>query len=432
MNGILQQALYNLSFASSDPVVQLPDPGLRWNTLGLWCTREIAKFTSPEEAILFAQSQSANGLFESRLSGEALAEHATRQERFLAETFAAYEKHSASFNEPDISDPLSTVIARDRRVSSPLYAHITLFLTVTQRLPKTDLVCEIGGGYGVLARLWLTNTFRPTRTYVIVDLPQSLFFAECYLRTTLGSDNVLYVTDDTAVENIATYRAVLCPVTRLHKLQGLRFDMIQSVLSMQQMPDEYVEFYRGWLARQPADYFYSFNYFLQSIDNLVESTNLYAPRLPDDWSILWSTIPHLDPSAASFANILARPSKIPPPAPKIERPLDPARLPELLDHASRSPDAKFPFALMTAMLADLRYVPKEVAYLCGLCSELEQARPRLWWHQRRMLRRTAQALRARLARTPHNLVPPHLEELKRGITMPAGEPAFARRLGNVG
>ena len=69
----------------------------------------------------------------------------------------------------------------------------TRYFTCATRIAKLDQICEIGGGFGAPARLFLTNGYRRPRSYVIADLPESLFFAECFLRATLGNDRVRYV-----------------------------------------------------------------------------------------------------------------------------------------------------------------------------------------------------------------------------------------------
>jgi hypothetical protein len=65
---------------------------------------------------------------------------------------------------------------------------------------------------------------------------------------------------------------------------------------MQEMTDEWIDFYIEWLAKYDTRYFYSLNYIAQPIAVMGESRNLWSQRLGAEWSArhLRLNIPLLD------------------------------------------------------------------------------------------------------------------------------------------
>ena len=58
----------------------------------------------------------------------------------------------------------NTAIRDGRRVSGPMLVHMLFYFSCATRIPDMDRVCEIGGGYGAPARLFMTNSFRRPRS----------------------------------------------------------------------------------------------------------------------------------------------------------------------------------------------------------------------------------------------------------------------------
>jgi putative sugar O-methyltransferase len=244
MDDIVAMARRNLDSSLADAAAHLPDAGPRWGTLATWCRKQVPTLRTAEEAIHFAQEPVHHGGFESRFRGDDLASKATEQEALLLRSFPQFAGHFASFCEPELSNPSATMIINGRRVASPMYTHMISYFVCLTRVPKLDFICEIGCGYGGPARLALTNDLHRPNGYVIIDLPESLFFAECYLRATLGLDRVHYVGPNETLSSSgwATQSAVLCPVGRIAALTRMQFDLVINSLSMAEMSDEYVEF----------------------------------------------------------------------------------------------------------------------------------------------------------------------------------------------
>ena len=91
-------------------------------------------------------------------------------------------------SENPLSGPESLGEFHGRIVSRVLYYHARNVLAGITYANKPKRILEIGGGYGEIARLWVTNTIAPVDSYVIVDIPECLYFAEIALRLEFGDE----------------------------------------------------------------------------------------------------------------------------------------------------------------------------------------------------------------------------------------------------
>jgi putative sugar O-methyltransferase len=423
MDPTLSLARQHLAEALEDPAGSLPDLGPRWGTIAKWSRDRIANFRTVEEAVHFAQAPLGHGGFEVRLRGDALAQLAGNLEHIIVSSFPDAVPHLASWSEPEISDPATTMMRDGRRVAGPMFTHAICWLSCSMHVPVMDYVCEIGGGFGGPARLALTNSYRPAKVYVVIDLPESLFFAETYLRATLGHAAVRYLGAGETIDcrELVAPIVLLCPTTRIAGLAATRFDLVMNTLSMQEMPDAYIDFYDRWLSVQAADHFYSFNYFLQSADDRGESSNLFAPRLSSVWDVMWCTFGAGNP--VGFANMLARRADQTTAGFRIQkairqhlrRPLQPASVYHLIHAAEISGSAELAFKVMSAVNEDFDYGPKEVLFLAELIEQFERDRPMLDARQRETVASVRDDYRMRLKHATHSEVPPHLVAVQRSL-----------------
>lgn len=151
-----------------------------------------------------------------------------------------------------------------------------MFFCQTHVDPLNSII-EIGGGYGALARLWLNNPEAKVERYVIVDLPEALFFSEVCLKAEFGDQVGYWHGQDPKT------KVVLVPVSRIDEYTKPS-DLVISIGSMQEMSDAWISHYMGWLDRYNAKFFYSLNYMGASIEHLFESRNFWAPRPSHYWS----------------------------------------------------------------------------------------------------------------------------------------------------
>ena len=137
---------------------------------------------------------------------------------------------------------------------------------------KPACVMEIGGGYGAPGRVWLTNDLHRPDTYIDADLPESLFYAEIFLRANFPDIQVTYIhapNDLDNTQNTAKQRPphiILCPASRIDLLSDYPVDLLVNTGSMQEMTDDFIIYYNEWLDASKCQLFYSANYFAQRID----------------------------------------------------------------------------------------------------------------------------------------------------------------------
>jgi putative sugar O-methyltransferase len=373
---ILEEAWQHLVAANAAPRALAKMPASpRWEMLLERIRLEISFFGSPLEAIHFAQSRID---FDHRepvyCSWQLYQLHA---ETLLAE-FPQLAPVIQGMGDSPLSRPDSLLNCGGRLVSNVLFYHLRLLCQCLARVPKTDLVCEIGGGYGAPARLWLTNPVRPAQTYVIVDFPESLFFAETFLRANLQDLSLHYVTSATPLDplHVARQRVVLCPIHLSPALASLSLDLVINTGSMQEMTEEWIDLWMEWLARQDCRWFYSMNYFGQPLECLMETGNMWSPRLSPEWT---ARLLRYDPalmrqqSTRNFAELLAE--KVPgQPRPSLDvlraryeitrqRQMDNETLMEVLDILRFELDETMCWDALQRIMAETRPLPKEAFFL---------------------------------------------------------------------
>jgi hypothetical protein len=90
-------------------------------------------------------------------------------------------------------------------------------------------------------------------------------------------------------------RILLVPIPYLSEF-ARPLDLVVNTGSMQEMTDEWIDFYMRWISNSGARYFYSLNYAAQPISVMGESRNLWTQRPGPEWSTrhLRLNIPLLD------------------------------------------------------------------------------------------------------------------------------------------
>jgi len=282
---ILLKANENLSIANSI-TTSMPGLGSRWADYTVWAQRDIKKFKTVVEATRFAQVQMG---FECRMlppQGKKMIEDQLASIKSIYPAFIDALKTCCETSLSLQSDP-SPVIAKDGSLytTSQLLVAGHMFYIIDQLDGIPETVLEIGGGYGTPARCWLTTDIGSLRQYVILDVPESLFFAEVFLKAHFGLDNIVNLVEPNSLDRAQKAKIVLCPLQLIGDLKNMSFDVALNSGSMQEMTDDWIELYMSFLSSMDIKYFYSVNYFLQPIDNMNESMNLWSPRLDNKWTL---------------------------------------------------------------------------------------------------------------------------------------------------
>jgi putative sugar O-methyltransferase len=184
-SAIVERAKNNLQRAlNSTETVAIPQSDARWLAYSQWARQEIPLLRTVNEAVAFAQLRFG---FESRATTH--LRHRARLKAIrekLRREFPHADDHTTAFTESQFSARNTCLMSDGRLVSSQLLNLVRFHLTAVAHTPPADTVCEIGGGYGAPARIWMTSPVRRPKKYIIVDLPESLFFAEVFLRAHFG------------------------------------------------------------------------------------------------------------------------------------------------------------------------------------------------------------------------------------------------------
>ena len=119
----------------------------------------------------------------------------------------------------------------------------------------------------------------------------------------------MYVTDSAPLDPnvVSRYSVILCPIRFVDAISSLGLDLVINTGSMQEMTEEWVDFWMEWLKKQTCRYFYSLNYFAQPLKFMAEGANTWSPRLTADWIVQFQTSqsPQWFRGGRNFAEILA-------------------------------------------------------------------------------------------------------------------------------
>lgn len=274
---------------------------VRWDAYAAWTLKNIESFSSIEEVINFAQTRHG---FELRECDD-LHDSIAKWEKKVKLEFPHYSSYFEHFSEPPYLSN-NTVINYNGRLMSSMICHLIRFhFAVLSWCSLSSTICEIGGGYGAPARLWMTSCiFRP-QTYIIIDLAESLFFSECYLRNEfLNNPDIdiinLATQDEPSDIKVERQKIILCPTEKIDFLSKIDIDLVINTLSMQEMSEEWVDFYMNWLDQTKAKNFYSFNACRTPINKMHEVSNVHSPRPSQQWIARIASFPYEEGPAAEI------------------------------------------------------------------------------------------------------------------------------------
>lgn len=197
---------------------------------------------------------------------------------------------------PLVAELLTTQI-EGRSISTMFLLHLCMSVRLAPLISDGDVVVEIGGGYGGLARLM--KLLKPRCTYVIIDLPDSLFYSHIFLRETFG-DNILYVKDAKRLSNadLSKYDIVLVPTIMKDCLKGVRTAVALNTISLGEMNQATIYDYMSFVQYSlVSSYFYTINRYgnfpfssemwPRHAPRITQGANNYITTVLDpDWDVL--------------------------------------------------------------------------------------------------------------------------------------------------
>jgi len=213
----------------------LPAFGDRWGGYASELRRRLPTLRTARELINYAQSPLAG--IESHVRGEALR---TYIDGSLADAMVPADllEHFPSFGVSALISDEITIHHDGARfdTNSVNIAMTILRLIHMLRKDPPRTVCDIGGGIGATALAWLRNSVHRPDRVAIIDLPETLIFADALLR--YERETVHYVHDRTPLDPTIPAKIILCPVSNALALRGFQFDLVTNTVSMQEMTDD--------------------------------------------------------------------------------------------------------------------------------------------------------------------------------------------------
>jgi putative sugar O-methyltransferase len=252
--------------------------------------QRITGFKSCQEAVEHAQIGRESGFDHRIFDRRAATAVANFKVRELERGFPGWKLADSGLRESPFSLKDSLVEIDGAMYSSIFFTHLGYYLRTRALLGQTAprRVLEIGGGYGALARIFKLADAHTS--YVIVDLPECLFYAHVFLALNFPEARIGYVSLPGAAK-VSDYDFLLVPAQMHATLLGEEFDLVINTGSLQEMPTAAVEFWADFTQNTiQTDLFYSFNYFLVNKKSFLESTgqnfNRICPVLDPWWEVL--------------------------------------------------------------------------------------------------------------------------------------------------
>ena len=187
-----------------------------------------------------------------------------------------------------------------RRLSSDFLYRLSqvMYLRGKNCLSNGSRILEIGAGYGALARTILLST--ENIRYVLLDIPETLFFAEIFLGAEFPEKKFHMIGADSTPESIEEADILLVPTGFRNMIDHQRFDLVINTNSLGEMPTAVSSDLIEWLnvTVKPVR-MYSLNRFLNRVSakeyvrraEAVGCNYLWGPK----WKIVdWEVNPHFE------------------------------------------------------------------------------------------------------------------------------------------
>ena len=198
-----------------------------------------------------------------------------------------------SVEESDLLGPELTMQLRGRRLSTDFLYRLRIWSRLRESLPsERATVLEIGAGLGNLARV--IKLLQPGARYMILDLPETLFFSHLFLRYSFPEARTLYITDPDSLLSLDRSGErpdfIFIPAGLYRVIPRMQVDLVVNTHSLGEMRQETVEAYL-WLIQQRLEvrFLYSLNRFLQidpAMGNPSEATQATCSLpLDRDWKL---------------------------------------------------------------------------------------------------------------------------------------------------
>ena len=227
---------------------------------------------------------------------------------------------SPEIQESAFSYPGNNVERRGRRLTPDFIRTVNIGLQMERYFKPGRQgyhIVELGGGLGHLART--VKLLGHSRSHVIIDLPETLFFSYCFLSLCFPAARMLLIEDENSASAIAAgnYDFAFVPALFADAVLGREYDLFVNTASLGEMPNRTIRYWMNFIQNSlSVDYLYTLNRYLNTIDPSLHSWRweenecslLYDRR----WDILqweleprFTRCPYVDTIIARYVEIAA-------------------------------------------------------------------------------------------------------------------------------
>lgn len=286
-----------------DRVNSLPYPaelavGSWWKEIQKTNLDVIRKFKTCEEATTHAQNGNNSG-FDHRVidNKDFITQIVNFKLKKLDLDFPQFSfRENPQLMDSTHSIPNSLIEIDGKLFGSMFLSHLSFYLRSVQCFGTSKTIktiLEIGSGYGALARIF--KLLQDSSTQVLVDLPESLFYAQIFLTLNFPNARIKYLTGQWDKADLSDHDFILVPVQLCETLKNLYFDIVINTGSLQEMPNKAVKYWMNFIQNTiQTDLFYSWNYFLNNKklfpETSREEANQICPILDPYWELKYFRI----------------------------------------------------------------------------------------------------------------------------------------------
>lgn len=183
-------------------------------------------------------------------------------------------------------------------------------------------IVELGAGLGYLSRT--LRLFIPNCSYVVIDIPETLYFSYMFLKLNFPDAKFFYVTDEKQLKEncISKFDFVFIPTMFAEDVLHNRFDIFINTNSLGEMKNSIIQYWMDFIQKKlNVKYLYTLNRFLNTIipghhDYRLEE-NQCSVLYDANWKILkwelepfFTRCPYVDTVTSRTLEIIAERSSI--------------------------------------------------------------------------------------------------------------------------
>jgi len=235
--------------------------------------------------------------------------------KLICQQFGDFIKLFPSDFEEKASVPSATLVTWNGRSVSPdllrnVWYALQIRSMVGDRLGTSKTrVLEIGSGSGSFARVY--KALHPEAQIWLTDVPESLRFAEIYLRESFPNSQMLFAKDAGELKgDLAEFDFVFIPFHLKEMLIGRPFDISLNIWSFGEMPNHFIQDWFDLLQSGcHVRYFFTMNAFLApvTVDSVERAKQGdWMLRFDERWNVLHFLSEPADPSESFHSEFLLR------------------------------------------------------------------------------------------------------------------------------